>query len=486
MINVKNKFYIYCFILSLSSCETRVSIQNNFEEFDENIHIKKISNLNELPLKIREYSKTNNLSASHDKFNNSYFSIPYFLIPEDKVSTFIFSENDKQLMNQLTFNISGKKHFKYFLRPDINSKVPQELKGSFQYIGPSKSEYFAIKTSEKNNLIVWAKEDNRRTPFIISSGHSTNQDNDLHLANHKGLGLLNLTKSTQSLFNIVSENASIGYRFNAKEIENLQQFINLEKNQTVADVQNLYLTEKNDLLKFLPKINIESADEIFIKEYFKALEILTFQNGYIFIPKNKNLSLLLNEKTKQHQFQLFNSGSFAPIIPILERKSLAASSYTKFNSNIKFKLYDSDTILIDSLKFYEATVMNNIYSYYSNQSVKNTNIIKLKNNYLKAAQNFITKYKKEKILFDKKIALSKVNDITKAQKYIEMKKTKDEWSSYKNIIESERVPASDSEYYLSPNAFYYTRNGIIIGFGLFNDNEKELMINNDSLPYFQN
>jgi hypothetical protein len=180
-------------------------------------------------------------------------------------------------------------------------------------------------------------------------------------------------------------------------------------------------------------------------------------------------------------FQISEVENLRPDILILEKNNQSSEYYTGANNVQKFKLNESK----DNFKKFIANFKENVFDKYLVYGVDHSLLSmkersSLESEMKRTLQNIETKYLIRRIQLNNLANYKRIGNKEKAISYTEIKRNNQEWISYNEA----RLPASEVEFYMSNNCVVEVANGVIIGFGLYNEDEKELYKIKKSLPYF--
>jgi len=178
----KYLFIGFLTVLTLGSCENRVSLSPKISRFVISQHLHKIDGSEQLPNKVsafiqKEQSRKrsiasdseSNLNPSFAPENKPKFPLPYFLIPSEQAQFLKLETDNIHIIEELNLRISGKLYIKYFIHPIHESKF-DFLRGIYNYVGVDKTEFFATSIFDYYTLVVWNRNNPDRFVFMASLG----------------------------------------------------------------------------------------------------------------------------------------------------------------------------------------------------------------------------------------------------------------------------------------------------------------------------
>lgn len=162
--------------LTLVSCENNVTLSPRVTRFNPAKHLQKMNGNEELSKEIRVYihkeqtskrkiASASNLNPIFAPENNPKFPLSYFLVPAETAQFLRLETSDSRILDELTLRITGREHYKFFVHP-ANEAEFEFLKGSYDYIGPDRTEFLASPTSDYYTLVVWNRNNPNRQPFV--------------------------------------------------------------------------------------------------------------------------------------------------------------------------------------------------------------------------------------------------------------------------------------------------------------------------------
>jgi hypothetical protein len=163
------------------SCEKYANLSPKVDRFIASEHLKKFTEKEEISQGIKNFILEeqnlrhksqpldlpvfSNIIPEYAPENNPKFPLPYYLVPEAEANFLATDYLDQSISDQLMMKISGIKHFKFFIHPELEVYY-DFLRSSYNYIGPENTEFLATPTSHYGSLLVWNRNNILRKPFI--------------------------------------------------------------------------------------------------------------------------------------------------------------------------------------------------------------------------------------------------------------------------------------------------------------------------------
>lgn len=510
-------------LFSLLSCEKNgVTLSPKVSRFIASEHLQKIEGKENLALGVKEFLSEEQALNTEEKIatkinkeylpeNHPKFPLPYFLVPDEDAQHFFADSIDPRVADQLTMKISGKKHYKFFIHPELEVQY-DFLRASFNFVGPDQTEFFASPTSNDKSLLVWNKNNKDRRPFIAKVGSF---EIERSLASQKCLERTGDKKLSGINLKFFPETA--GLKINKSRPGSLEKlggqiireipdaiFNHEKKWLSLATLISSSVKTKPMIMDIIKKSGLTSYDffnTYMIDGYLKMFEELSFRQGINFEPSAQSLFLeTTTDLLPTGIWVLSDLGSFTPDVMSMAKNAGPVDVFMESANASKFKLKAARSNYISSyVLFYKQQVfdklLDQVAKYDSN--LTSTEILRLKdtvnlkytnliNSYLglnlKAVPD-MSNYKmiEEMVLaqtiFENKNDKKEIRESENLKTFIENKKAILEWV--------ELAPKNGvSEYYLTDHALYeISGSKKVIAFALFNNDQlTDYKANNKMLP----
>jgi hypothetical protein len=529
-------------MLVIMSCENNIALNNKGARRIASDQWEKIDGKEKLAEGIRQLlyeeqnfslkevwagtSRVPNSDPSYIPENNPKFPLPYYLVPEEDIHYFISDALDPRVSDQLILQISGKKHYKFFIHPEAEAHY-DFLRAAYNYISADKSEFMASPTFSYNTLLVWNKNSNARRPFLakVSMEKNAGVKTDLLIsikelehavANQKVYERYGEKKRDEFKIKIFPQTAGLiiekhhpgePQKIGGQLIGELpEELINGDKKW--LSFSSLLSAKGKDqplILEILAKNNLTAIDffeKYMVSSYLNMFETITLKNGMNFETHPQDLML---EVTRDSQLTgkwvLRNFEDVVPDLVVMAKANgpvdvfMEDSNAVKFNSregrifsvgsyvlNYKRQVFDlmlevlskSDTTLTPEKKmalknlidFHFAKLINTYYGINFNEAPTINNYHLIENRIIEETELDARNGKKE------------IKESENLRTFIEIKKDNKEWMEFS-------PKKGKSEFFLTDYGLYEISNKKIIGMALFNHNELEdYKSNNKMLTIF--
>jgi hypothetical protein len=305
-IKKKHQFIFLGFatLLNCSSCGNNVSLSPQVSRFIASEHLKKFTPEEIMAKGIKQFiseeqkisiglSKSGTFSSPYSPKNNPKFPLPYYLVPEESAHFYYTNNLDPRISGQLSMKISGKKHYKFFIHPELETYFDY-LRLAFSYVGADKTEFWATPTSNYRSLVVWNKNNTNRKPFIakISLDKKTShemslgdEDNDIEriLAYQRFFENIGDNKLSQISLNYFPETAGMDLekihpfkheKIQAQSIQEIPDELLLDKKHwtSLATLIEAQTSHPHQLMEFITKSGMSSyqfVEDQMINQYLK-------------------------------------------------------------------------------------------------------------------------------------------------------------------------------------------------------------------------
>ncbi|OUR98674.1 hypothetical protein A9Q84_04480 [Halobacteriovorax marinus] len=454
------------------------------------------------------------------------FSIPYYLVPEEEADFIKTQTMSGGVLSQITEEIDGKKYHKLFVHPE-SYKHYKFMKPHFKFVGPAESEFMAAPTSSYRSLLLWNKKGGTK-PFIAKVTLDTTIIGSISrvvkrrevlrsVANQRAFEILGRDKLQGMGSDIYPETGGLNlkltkaYEDAPKEVggqiirELPDEFINGEVHWvSLAAVMSPERKGEPMVMDMIRKSGMSSKefiDKILIDSYMDMFEKLSFEQGMNFEPHSQNLSIELKNGAPTGKWVHRDFGGMWPdIIKMVDNGKLQKAYLNFANAEDFYFLGARSNFSTSYAFFYKRQVFDMLVKEIekNDPSLTRNEVFALNDKIDTRMKNLIGdllgdeslgkvptmsnyqqlgKKLQENVEFDtskNSIKAEGKKQIEWAKKYIDLKKTNDEWVPYANILSSK-----DIEFRISDDGVYIVRDGKILQFGLFNEEELKVFKEHD-------
>lgn len=511
------------------SCERNVKLSPKISRFIASADLKKIDGKEELPLSVKEFLAQEQVAIANNSVlsdslyapeNKIKFPLPYYLIPEQDAKFLKAASLDSRIADQLSFKISGAKHYKLFVHPKMEESY-DFLRAAYNYIGTDKTEFMASPTSNTNTIMVWNRNNPLRKVFAVkinleninpkASSLST-QDVERSIANQNVFDQLGPKKLNEMNLKIFPETAGLiitkmhpgaPNRVGVQVIREIPDDIidNKKKWIPFSILMNSKTAGRPLLLDIISKSGLDSyhfVESYMIDNYLKMYENFSLKTGMNYVPTTNNLLLETDDELKPTgKWILRDLSKIWPDVIVMGKTDGPVEAFMQDFNASKFDLQSARARCVES---YVISYRNQIFDETLETLAKydplltedkaqmlkdkiNKRYTKLMHQYygLKLKEDFgpnnFREIEKELVMqseIDDKEPKQEIKDSENLKTFLENKKEKIEWI--------ELAPRKEkSEFYLTNYGLYEISNKKIVGLAIFNKDERVEYDSNDKM-----
>jgi hypothetical protein len=523
----KHEFLFIGFItlINCTACGNNVALSPKVSRFIASEHLKKFSRSEKFFPLLNQFIKEEQASSkkimpgassfisSYSPENSPQFPLSYYLIPEEDIKSYFSQALDQRVSDQLIMKISGKKHYKFFIHPELETHFDY-LRSAYSYIGVDKTEFIATPTSNYRALFIWNKNNLSRRPFIAKVSLDKKTQNDLLLSDtetelERSMAFQhffeNRAQDSNQKLTIAHFPETSGFnvmRIYPGKIEPLQGqiiqeipedlFNNKKKWTSLAALLTHNQSSHPLILDIITKTGMTSYSFIetyMVNQYLTLFEELSLKQGIHFEPNSFNLLIEMSQDLKPSGKWIFRNfeNYRSDVLLMAKNQKIIERFMTRENTSI-FKFLEGRSRPIKNfVVFYRPFFNNLINEVAKNDPQLSTEKIseltrKLDNQFLKLINAYynthltsvpsVNDYHKIEpellahAYLDPKMSKKEIEKSNNLTTFITNKKKRKEWLELNSISEN-------ATYYLAPHGLYVTDHKKIVAFALFSPNEFE-------------